>query len=437
MAGLKWYFCVIILLILIIPSVSGSISVGNIIVTPSGDLISGQNPPKLVSVSFKVIFIPEAGVTFSDSNSLDMFTDLENARWSYSIVLDDIANSPLTNTGKSTEINGWLLSYPSRRNLAVLVNMTGEVPTVSTTGKKTLVKVGVYNGVNEVYPGSAVTREANIILPGNPAVSTTATIQQSGSQTSGTRAVTVAGTTPVLTTTPASSTSALSIPISIITVLFLLISFIPLGLLIFHDYFGLGKLSFPQPFPVRVGIAVVQVLCGIGLLSVLLMVQDIYTTLVVAGNGLAPVFVLLVLLMVSYVILSAFALAIGSILSKAFRWTLKMHSITGIAVLVLTPVVLVTLGSNTDRTVVIVITIVSALITVLLALSQDHTLQDDLGGDWVSQISGFFQRVKGDLIPKKIIHSDTGNAVGILNTRLAKGEIDLEEYNRLKEAIKK
>ena len=437
MAGLKWYFCVIILLILIIPSVSGSISVGNIIVTPSGDLISGQNPPKLVSVSFKVIFIPEAGVTFSDSNSLDMFTDLENARWSYSIVLDDIANSPLTNTGKSTEINGWLLSYPSRRNLAVLVNMTGEVPTVSTTGKKTLVKVGVYNGVNEVYPGSAVTREANIILPGNPAVSTTATIQQSGSQTSGTRAVTVAGTTPVLTTTPASSTSALSIPISIITVLFLLISFIPLGLLIFHDYFGLGKLSFPQPFPVRVGIAVVQVLCGIGLLSVLLMVQDIYTTLVVAGNGLAPVFVLLVLLMVSYVILSAFALAIGSILSKAFRWTLKMHSITGIAVLVLTPVVLVTLGSNTDRTVVIVITIVSALITVLLALSQDHTLQDDLGGDWVSRISGFFQRVKGDLIPKKIIHSDTGNAVGILNTRLAKGEIDLEEYNRLKEAIKK
>ena len=311
--------------------------------TPSGDLVSGQNPPKQVSVSFKVIFIPEAGVTFSDSNSLDMFTDLENARWSYSIVLDDIANPPLTNTGKSTEINGWILSYPSRRNLAVLVNMTGEVPTVSTTGKKTLVKVGVYNGVNEVYPGSAVIREANIILPGNPAVSTTTTIQQSGSQTSGTRVVTVAGTTPVPTTTPASSTSALSIPISIITVLFLLISFIPLGLLIFHDYFGLGKLSFPQPFPVRVGIAVVQVLCGIGLLSVLLMLQDIYTTLVVAGNGLAPVFVLLVLLMVSYVILSAFALAIGSILSKAFRWTLKMHSITGIAVLVLTPVVLLPL----------------------------------------------------------------------------------------------
>ena len=77
------------------------------------------------------------------------------------------------------------------------------------------------------------------------------------------------------------------------------------------------------------------------------------------------------------------------------------------------------------------------MITALLALWQDHTLQDDLGRDWVSLISGFFQRVKGDLSPKKIIHSDTGNAVGILNTRLAKGEIDLEEYNRLKEAIKK
>ncbi len=147
------------------------------------------------------------------------------------------------------------------------------------------------------------------------------------------------------------------IPVGIITVIFLLIAFIPLGLLVFHDYFGLGKLSIPQPFRMRMIIAIVQVLCGIGLLFVLFTLQAIYADLVVAENGLAPFFVLLVLLLVSYVTLSAFALAIGSLLSKAFRWTLKTHSITGIAVLILAPVTIMTLGTNPEilqsRTVVV------------------------------------------------------------------------------------
>ena len=137
MARLKWYLCMLILLILITPSVSGAINVRNMVVSPSGDLVSGQIPPKQVSVSFAVNFVPEGGMTFSSGNTLDMFTDLENARWSYSTVLDGNANPPLTDNGNSVDINGWVLSYPSRRDLAVLVNLTGEVPVVSATGKKT------------------------------------------------------------------------------------------------------------------------------------------------------------------------------------------------------------------------------------------------------------------------------------------------------------
>ena len=63
---------------------------------------------------------------------------------------------------------GYILTR--REGISVLVNLTGDVPTVSATGKKTIVKVGEYNGGNEVYPGSAVIREANVILPGSPAV---------------------------------------------------------------------------------------------------------------------------------------------------------------------------------------------------------------------------------------------------------------------------
>lgn len=445
MARLKWYLCVLLLLIIIIQSVSGAISVKNLVVSPSGDLVSGQNPPQLVKVSFVVNLIPEAGMTFSSDNSLDMYTDLENAHWSYATVLDGNANPPLTDTGNKLDISGWVLSYPSRRDLSILVNLTGDVPVVSSTGKKTMVRVGVYNGGNEVYPGTAVTREANVILPGSPAVQssapiTTPAVQQSAGQTPMMTVTKPAGTTPVAASA-VPPTSALSIPVGVITVIFLLISFIPLGLLIFHDYFGLGKLTFPQPFRVRAGIAVAQVLCATGLLFVLFTLQAIYTNLVTVENGLAPVFVLLVLLLVSYVALSAFALAIGSLLSKAFRWTLKVHSITGIAALVLAPAAIIILGTTPDilqsQTTVTAIAIVAGLVTALLALWQDHTLRDDLGSDWVSSLSGFFQRVKGGLRPKKTSHEDTGAAIAILNTRLAKGDISLEEYKDLKDAIKK
>ncbi len=440
MVKLNWYLCVLILLIVIIPSVSGGINVKNMVITPSGDLTSGGNPPENVKVSFAVNFIPEGGMTFTSSNSLDMFTDLGNARWSYSTVLDDNANPPVTGTG-NVSINGWVLSYPSRRDLTVLVNLTGDVPAVSATGKKTLVKVGVYNRGNEVYPGSAVIREANVILPGSPVGSSTPqSVVPSPGQTQKTAGTTYVST-PVVPASPVSPSHGMSIPFEYISVIFLLISFIPLGLLIFHDYFGLGKFTFPQPFPVRMGIAIVQILCGIGLLPVLFTLETIYTNVVAADGGWVSVFVLLVLLLVSYVTLSAFALAIGSVLSKAFRWTLKVHSAAGIAALILVPVALIMLGTTPyllqSRTLVMVVAIITALVTALLALWQDHVIRDDLGSDWVSSLSAFFRSFKRSISPKKPVHADAGAAISILNTRLAKGEISLEEYNQLKEAIKK
>lgn len=438
MAGLRWYLCVVILLLFITQSVSGSITVRNMVITPSGNLVSGEEPPQEVRVSFAINFIPEGGMTFSSSNSLGMFTDLENARWSYATVIDGNPASPLVESGDSLSINGWVLSYPSRRDLSVLVNLTGEVPAVSSTGKKTLVKVGVYNGGNEVYPGTAVIREANVILPGSPVVSGTTPAGQQSQSPATPPMITTAVPVPATPGIPAPQPSSLSIPAWVLTIIFLLVSFIPLGLLIFHDYFGLGQRSHPQTSRVRAGIAVLQVLCGIGLLSVLITIQGMYTRQVMAENGLVPVFSLLVLLLVSYVSLSAFALALGSMLSKVFRWTLKVHVYTGIGALILAPATIITLGAKPDSQVIFAgIALIAGLLTVLIALWQDHVLSDDLGSDLVSSISGFFQRIKHNFRQKKNATTDTGAAIAILNTRLARGEISLEEYTRLKDAIKK
>ena len=94
MTSTKMYLSVLLFLILVIPVVSGSISVQNIAITPSGDLISGQSPPQKVSISYGINFIPSGGVTFSDSDTLGMSTDLDNAHWNYTIILDGNPNTP-------------------------------------------------------------------------------------------------------------------------------------------------------------------------------------------------------------------------------------------------------------------------------------------------------------------------------------------------------
>lgn len=430
MARTQLYLSVLLFLILAVPAVSGTISIQNVAISPTGDLISGQKPPTYVSVSYTVVFFPEGGVTFSSSDTLGMSTDLDNARWNYTVLVDSIPNIQKIVIGNSVDISGWELSYNSRRDVSIQVRLTGDVPTVSATGKKTLVRVAD-NNVNGPVPGSEVKREANVILPGGVAVPSAT----SGTETPG---VPVQETNPV-TNPPEAGPAAKSVSISpeIFMAVFLLISFIPLGLLVFHDYFGLGRLSFPQDFRTRAGIAVLYALCGAGLLFVLSVLQNLYTSLDASNNGIIPVFTLIVLFLVSYFALSAFVLASGAIMSKAFRWTLRLHMVIGVIILFAVPATLFTLGSPLGREVAAAIAVIAALASGLLALLQDHSLAQDLEKDWYTSVRDFFRRAETRVIPHRDTPSESAAAISILNTRLAKGEISLQEYNELKEAMKK
>ncbi|MEI6293236.1 MAG: hypothetical protein WCP36_06115, partial [Methanomicrobiales archaeon] len=81
----KWKISLIVLVILIagITAASASISVKNIAITPTGDLVSGQTPPNPVTVSFVIEFDPSGGETFPSEETLTMSTDLDNGQWSY------------------------------------------------------------------------------------------------------------------------------------------------------------------------------------------------------------------------------------------------------------------------------------------------------------------------------------------------------------------
>ena len=154
---------------------------------------------------------------------------------------------------------------------------------------------------------------------------------------------------------------------------FLFIAVIPLVLLLAHDYLGLGHLSFPQPLAVRAGVAIGQVVCMAGLLYVLL---QMIALLPGFTDPLALILLLIVLMFEAYLIFSALALAIGSLLSRPLRWTLKVHVVIGVIILLVTPILLFSLVP--EQVTAILATIVAAPVSALLALWQDHSLAQEV-----------------------------------------------------------
>lgn len=428
MNRVKGLLCVLIILILGIQSVSGAISVRDISITPGGNLISGQSPPEQVTVSYVVDFLPEGGVTFSSHNSLHMNTDLENPLWSYSTELDGFPSPESSKTGKKLDISGWELSYPSKRTVSLAVNLTGTVPVVATTGKKTLIHVSEMSN-NGVIPGSEVTREANVVLPGSaPLHSSPGT-------------VTEAPSTPQPTVAPVATVNAppkdtLNLPSLIVSVIVLLISFIPLGLLVFHDHFGLGKREIPAKVQERTVFALIYILCGFGLFYVMGTIQRAYTEVAPGPDmGVATVF-LLALFFLSYLILSSLVLAIGSIISRGFCWTLKVHQVAGILTLILVAVtILLPVHGQSPGTGIILIAAIASIVSAGCAFWQGRLLRDDLGAeDWFSHLVQAFAHARKKRSP---LTGKETEALSVLDMRLAQGEISLEEYQKMKEAIRK
>jgi hypothetical protein len=431
MAAIKWCIALALLLVLTVSSVSASISVHNIVISPSGTLISGQTPPQRVSGSLLIDFIPEGGLTFDSQNDLSLHSDLDNVTWDYTLVLDGNPNVPQYVNGKTLDIGGWLLSYPSRRNLGLSANFSGNVPQVTASGQKTILGVKVVNGAFDVNPALDVTRTANVLLPGSPLNQTGSGQPTAIPTTAGT---TVAATSP--STPPGQAPESLAVPLDILTAIVLLLAIIPLAILVSHDHFAQSTTRFPQAPGLRAGIAIVHILCGIGMLFGLLMLQSAYVSLALKGTGLNSVIVLIVLFLMSYFAISAFILAAGSLMSKAFRWTMKSHVIIGIVVLLTGPAALFLSGTS-NAAVPAAAVIAASVISMVLALWQERSVRTDLSEDWISRLSSAFHRMKQESSTHRGTAKNGDSALAVLNLRLAKGEISLEEYNRMKEAIKK
>ena len=167
MKNLKIVLVFLFLFLMCIGVVSAGITIKDIAIAPAGDLVSGQTPPNPVAVSFVIDFNPVGTETFPSSDTLSMSTELDNGQWSYITYIDGNANPSVSANGRNLNIQGWVLSYPSKRALSMHVTLNGGVPAVTASGKKTIIRVAELNGKSETVSGSEVVRESNIIYPEN------------------------------------------------------------------------------------------------------------------------------------------------------------------------------------------------------------------------------------------------------------------------------
>jgi hypothetical protein len=165
MKVMKTSLFVLILLCISVPLASATISVANMAISPSGDLVAGQTPPTAVTATFRIEFDPEGGETFSASDTLLMATDLDNAKWTYTVALDGNPNPGVSEIGKNVNINGWILNYPSKRDLAMSVTLNGDVPSVNSSGNITIVRVADIGSKGTAVKGSEDITTRNVINP--------------------------------------------------------------------------------------------------------------------------------------------------------------------------------------------------------------------------------------------------------------------------------
>ncbi len=151
----------IVLFLLIGIQLAAGVTVLNPVINPTGDLTAGAN----VSTSFKIEMTPSGSDTFPKANTLQIFTDLNNAKWTVTMIRDGVEHPVPQEFGRSVYLSGWVLSYPSAVQESLRVSLEGTVPSVPKSMNKTIVLVQELDGNNAVIPATIVTKERLIINP--------------------------------------------------------------------------------------------------------------------------------------------------------------------------------------------------------------------------------------------------------------------------------
>jgi hypothetical protein len=155
-------FCSVVFLCLV--QACAALTASNILTTPTQ--LNALKPGDVISEVSGTITLPTSGSeTFNSDDSVEFYTQLDDARWSISIVVGGIENPARTYGGKHATIGGYDLSYPTSgySSVALKFSMTsGKIPSSLTSGTIILVRVLEMNP-DSLPVGAAVSINGTVI----------------------------------------------------------------------------------------------------------------------------------------------------------------------------------------------------------------------------------------------------------------------------------
>jgi hypothetical protein len=137
------------------------LSVPSMSINPVGSL----TPSTPVTALFKI----DVPGVFPSDGDLQLFTDLDQPKWTYSIIVNGIENSRPVSGGRILSINGVELNHRDSDVVSVRVTLEGIAPPVTQTSTKTIIRITQYNSNGKPITSSQVEKTALVINTGEVA----------------------------------------------------------------------------------------------------------------------------------------------------------------------------------------------------------------------------------------------------------------------------
>ena len=160
MKGLMKWTVLLLFLIVCIQAVSADIAVESVTVDPSGSLTPGTP----VTVQFKI-----DATSFPSGGEIRLFTDMDNPKWTYTIIVNGAENIRPVEGGRTLTISGFELSYKPADEVSVRATLEGVAPPVTETSNKTVIRVTEYDSNGRPDTASQVEKTALVINTGEVA----------------------------------------------------------------------------------------------------------------------------------------------------------------------------------------------------------------------------------------------------------------------------
>ena len=154
------YFLLFLLSAALVASVPALLAPSDVLVTPPDEPLPERVP---VHVSALIEIIPSGATTFSDSHTLTLSTELQDTLWQVVVMVDGRQAAVIPRQGSVVFVNGFLLSYPTTRDVEVRVLLTGNVASRPIDDSIVVLRWAELNGRSQVVTGSEYTITQRVI----------------------------------------------------------------------------------------------------------------------------------------------------------------------------------------------------------------------------------------------------------------------------------